>query len=160
LSKPQISFAKKLKIMRKYTAVFTDKKRNFIKDSYYAEDHKEAIASAQKYEAWPNVVIFDDTHTFIQGYGDIIYLNGTIIEMNGGWQTNPEKVFFLEPMSQYDSARIILNRAAKLIHHKEPSITGRPSRIKYFNELGFELQRLASKCVKEAESHDERCWLF
>ena len=27
--------------MRKYTAVFTDKKRNFIKTSYYAEDHDE-----------------------------------------------------------------------------------------------------------------------
>ena len=146
--------------MRKYTAVFTDKKRNFIKTSYQAEDHKEAIKKAQKYEAWPNVVIFDDTHTFIQGYGDIIYMNGTVIEMSGAWQTDPSEVIFLEPMSQYDSVRIILNRAAKLIHHKEPAITGRPSRIKFFSELGFELQRLASKCVKEAEAHDERCWFL
>ena len=146
--------------MRKYTAVFTDKKRNFIKTSYQAEGHKEAIASAQKYDAWPNVVIFDDTYTFIQGYGDIIYLNGTIIEMSGTWEPNLEKASYLETLSQYDSVRIVLNRAAKLIHHKEPSITGRPSRIKYFNEIGFELQRLASKCIKEAEDLDERCWIF
>ena len=106
------------------------------------------------------MVIFDDTYTFIQGYGDIIYLNGAVIEMSGAWQTNLEKASYLATLSQYDSVRIVLNRAAKLIHHKEPSITGRPSRIKYFNEMGFELQRLASKCIKEAEDHDERCWIF
>ena len=87
-------------------------------------------------------------------------MNGTIIEMGGTWEPNLAKASYLETLSQYDSVRIVLNRAAKLIHHKEPSITGRPSRIKYFNEVGFELQRLASKCIKEAESHDERCWIF
>ena len=55
--------------MRKYTAIFTNKRKEVIKHFYEAKGHKEALEEAKKLEGWPNVVITDETHTGVPGYG-------------------------------------------------------------------------------------------
>ena len=55
--------------MRKYTAIYTSKRKQLIKQTFEAKGTEAAINHAKSFDAWPNVVIFDDTYAEIQSYG-------------------------------------------------------------------------------------------
>lgn len=140
--------------MRKYTAVFTDKTRNFIKESYNAEGHKEAIASAQKYEAWPNVVIFDDTFSKIPGYGEMIYMNGQIIKRDC------DGPYLTESLSVYDALRTDLAYLSGHLYNKINPLADKPSLVQFVKDICVQINMLSSACKREAAKNNEPCrWL-
>ena len=152
------------KIMRKYTAIFTNKRKEVIKHFYEAKGHKEALEEAKKLEGWPNVVITDETHTGVPGYGygNMIYMNGIILENSGGFdtQSNGKIDILFERLSAYDAVTAHLRYAAVRIGHIVHPITDKPSKVKFIHGISFELNKLVSNCRREAEERDEPCWFM
>ena len=150
------------KIMRKYTAIFTNKRKEVVKHFYAAKGHKAALEEAKKLEGWPNVVITDETHTSVPGYGygNMIYMNGIILENSGGYdtQSNGNIDTLFERLSAYDAATAHLRYASIRISHIVHPIKDKPSKVKFRHEIAYEINKLASKCRREAEERDEPCW--
>lgn len=150
------------KIMRKYTAIFTNKRKEVVKHFYAAKGHKAALEEAKKLEGWPNVVITDEAHTSVPGYGygNMIYMNGIILENSGGYdtQSNGNIDTLFERLSAYDAATAHLRYASIRISHIVHPIKDKPSKVKFIHEIAYEINKLASKCRREAEERDEPCW--
>lgn len=148
--------------MRQYTATYTNKAKQVVQHKYKADGHKDALAKAKSFDAWPNVVITDDTYTVIPGYGERIYINGIIVDNGNGFLlSRPNKIEALvESHSAYDAAITTLRRAAEEIFHKVDSFTERPSKVKFFKDLGVAIQKLEFLCKEEAAKNDEPCrWI-
>lgn len=135
--------------MRNYTAIYTDKQ--LVKTSYQAEGPEEAIAHAKRFSAWPNVVITDDTYTIIPGLGEMIYMNGEIVKRT------VDAKYLMPSKSVYDAARTTIDYTCRRIYHIVSAVSGKPSQVKFFKELGLKIQRLEQDCIKEAELRDEPC---
>ena len=134
---------------RRYTALFSNR-NGVIKEQYLASGPKEAIEYARKFSAWPNVVITDDTFTYIPGLGEMIYMNGEIVKRccDGEYLTPSRSV--------YDAARTTISYTVRRLYHMVPS-SGKPSQVKFFTKIGLTIQRLEYDCQKEAERMDEPC---
>ena len=141
--------------MRKYTAVYTPKKcKEAICQSYEAHDPKDAIEKAQKFDAWPNVVIYDDTYSAIPSYGEMIYLNGQIIKRSF------DGYYLLESLCLYDAIRTDLSYVSLRISNKISAITGKPGTVQFVKDICVALNKLSSLCQAEAAKNDEPCrWL-
>ena len=112
---------------------------------------KEAIEYARRFSAWPNVVITDDTFTYIPGLGEMIYMNGEIVKRccDGEYLTPSRSV--------YDAARTTISYTVRRLYHMVPTSTGKPSQVKFFTKIGLTIQRLQYDCQMEAERMDEPC---
>ena len=134
---------------RRYTALFSNR-NGVVKEQYLAGGPKEAIEYARKFSAWPNVVITDDTFTYIPGLGEMIYMNGEIVKRccDGEYLTPSRSV--------YDAARTTISYTVRRLYHMVPS-SGKPSQVKFFTQIGLTIQRLGYDCQKEAERMDEPC---
>lgn len=134
---------------RHYTALFSNRS-GVVKEQYVASGPKEAIDYAKRFSAWPNVVITDDTYTYIPGLGEMIYMNGEIVKRCCDGD-------YLEPSrSVYDAARTTISYAIRRLYHMVPS-SGKPSQVKFFTQIGLTIQKLGYDCQKEAERMDEPC---
>ena len=104
--------------MRKYTALYTPKEsKEAILQGYEAKDPKDAIEKAQKFDAWPNVAIYDDTYSAIPSYGEMIYLNGKIIKRSF------DGPYLLKSLCRYDAIRTDLSYVSLRISNKILTIT-------------------------------------
>ena len=140
--------------MRKYTAIYTDKNKQVAKHAFEAKDHEAAINQAKSFETWPNVVIFDDTYAEIQGYGEMIYMNGQIIKRSF------DGSYLMESLSIYDAIRTDLSYTSCRISNKISAITGKPSIVQFVKDICVALNKLSSLCKAEAAKNDEPCrWL-
>lgn len=140
--------------MRKYTAIYTGKNKQMTKYVFEAKDAEAAISQAKSFETWPNVVIFDDTYAEIQGYGEMIYMNGQIIKRSF------DGPYLMESLSIYDAIRTDLSYTSCRISNKISAITGKPSIVQFVKGICVTLNRLSSLCKAEAAKNDEPCrWL-
>ena len=140
--------------MRKYTAIYTNKNKQVTKHAFEAKDHEAAINQAKSFETWPNVVIFDDTYAEIQGYGEMIYMNGQIIKRSF------DGSYLMESLSIYDAIRTDLSYTSCRISNKISAITGKPSIVQFVKDICVALNKLSSLCKAEAAKNDEPCrWL-
>ena len=141
--------------MRKYTAVYTPKKsKEAILHKYEAHNPKDAIEKAQKFDAWPNVAIYDDTYSAIPSYGEMIYLNGKIIKRSF------DGPYLLKSLCIYDAIRTDLSYVSLRISNKILTITERPKTVQFVKDICVSINKLSSLCQKEAELNNEPCrWL-
>ena len=141
--------------MRKYTALYTPKKsKEAIMQGYEAKDPKDAIEKAQKFDAWPNVAIYDDTYSAIPSYGEMIYLNGKIIKRSF------DGPYLLKSLCIYDAIRTDLSYVSFRISNKILTITERPKTVQFVKDICVSINKLSSLCQKEAELNNEPCrWL-
>lgn len=136
--------------LRHYTALFSNR-YGVVKEQYDARGPKEAIEYARRFSAWPNVVITDDTFTYIPGLGEMIYMNGEIVKRccDGEYLTPSRSV--------YDAARTTISYTVRRLYHMVPTSTGKPSQVKFFTKIGLTIQKLGYDCQMEAERMDEPC---
>ena len=141
--------------MRKYTALYTPKKsKEAILQMYEAKNPKDAIEKAQKFDAWPNVAIYDDTYSAIPSYGEMIYLNGKIIKRSF------DGPYLLESLCIYDAIRTDLSYVSLRISNKILTITERPKTVQFVKDICVSINKLSYLCQKEAELNNEPCrWL-
>ena len=140
--------------MRKYTAIYTSKRKQLIKQTFEAKGTEAAINHAKSFEAWPNVVIFDDTYAEIQSYGEMIYMNGQIIKRSF------DGSYLMESLSIYDAIRTDLSYTSRRISNKISAITGKPSTVQFVKDICVALNKLSSLCQAEAAKNNEPCrWL-
>ena len=140
--------------MRKYTAIYTSKRKQLIKQTFEAKGTEAAINHAKSFDAWPNVVIFDDTYAEIQGYGEMIYMNGQIIKRSF------DGSYLMESLSIYDAIRTDLSYTSRRISNKISAITGKPSTVQFVKDICVALNKLSSLCQAEAAKNNEPCrWL-
>ena len=140
--------------MRKYTAIYTSKRKQLIKQTFEAKGTEAAISHAKSFEAWPNVVIFDDTYAEIQGYGEMIYMNGQIIKRSF------DGSYLMESLSIYDAIRTDLSYTSRRVSNKISAITGKPSTVQFVKDICVALNKLSSLCQAEAAKNNEPCrWL-
>ena len=140
--------------MRKYTAIYTSKRKQLIKQTFEAIDPENAISHAKSFDAWPNVVIFDDTYAEIQSYGEMIYMNGQIIKRSF------DGSYLMESLSIYDAIRTDLSYTSRRVSNKISAITGKPSTVQFVKDICVALNKLSSLCQAEAAKNNEPCrWL-
>ena len=140
--------------MRKYTAIYTSKRKQLIKQTFEAKGTEAAINHAKSFDAWPNVVIFDDTYAEIQGYGEMIYMNGQIIKRSF------DGSYLMESLSIYDAIRTDLSYTSRRVSNKISAITGKPSTVQFVKDICVALNKLSSLCQAEAAKNNEPCrWL-
>jgi hypothetical protein len=140
--------------MRKYTAIYTSKRKQLIKQTFEAKGTEAAINHAKSFDAWPNVVIFDDTYAEIQGYGEMIYMNGQIIKRSF------DGPYLMESLSIYDAIRTDLSYTSRRVSNKISAITGKPSTVQFVKDICVALNKLSSLCQAEAAKNNEPCrWL-
>lgn len=140
--------------MRKYTAIYTSKRKQLIKQTFEAKGTEAAINHAKSFDAWPNVVIFDDTYAEIQSYGEMIYMNGQIIKRSF------DGSYLMESLSIYDAIRTDLSYTSRRISNKISAITGKPSTVQFVKDICVALNKLSSLCQAEATKNNEPCrWL-
>ena len=140
--------------MRKYTAIYTGKNKQMTKHAFEAKDPEAAINQAKSFETWPNVVIFDDTYSEIQGYGEMIYMNGQIIKRSF------DGSYLMKSLSIYDAIRTDLSYTSCRVSNKISAITGKPSTVQFVKDICVALNKLSSLCKAEAAKNDEPCrWL-
>ena len=140
--------------MRKYTAIYTSKRKQLIKQTFEAIAPENAISHTKSFEAWPNVVIFDDTYAEIQGYGEMIYMNGQIIKRSF------DGSYLMESLSIYDAIRTDLSYTSRRVSNKISAITGKPSTVQFVKDICVALNKLSSLCQAEAAKNNEPCrWL-
>ena len=140
--------------MRKYTAIYTSKRKQLIKQTFEAKGTEAAINHAKSFDAWPNVVIFDDTYAEIQSYGEMIYMNGQIIKRSF------DGSYLMESLSIYDAIRTDLSYTSRRVSNKISAITGKPSTVQFVKDICVALNKLSSLCQAEAAKNNEPCrWL-
>ena len=140
--------------MRKYTAIYTSKRKQLIKQTFEAKGTEAAINHAKSFDAWPNVVIFDDTYAGIQSYGEMIYMNGQIIKRSF------DGSYLMESLSIYDAIRTDLSYTSRRVSNKISAITGKPSTVQFVKDICVALNKLSSLCQAEAAKNNEPCrWL-
>ena len=140
--------------MRKYTAIYTSKRKQLIKQTFEAKGPEAAISYAKSFDAWPNVVIFDDTYAEMQSYGEMICMNGQIIKRSF------DGPYLMESLSIYDAIRTDLSYTSCRISNKISAITGKPSTVQFVKDICVALNKLSSLCQAEAAKNNEPCrWL-
>lgn len=140
--------------MRKYTAIFTNKRKEFIKYSYQAKDPENAIEMAKSLDAWPNVVIYDDSYSAIPTYGEMIYMNGKIVKRGC------DGPYLQKSLSIYDAMRTELSYVSNRIYNKIQPLTEKPNVTQFVKDVCVEINKLNSLCKDQALKNNEPCrWL-
>ena len=140
--------------MRKYTAIYTGKNKQVTKRAFEAKNPEDAISQAKSFEAWPNVVIFDDTFSNIQGWGEMIYMNGLITKRGC------DGPYLAKSLSIYDAMRTELSYVANRLYNKIQPLTEKPNVTQFIKDVCIEINKLNSLCKAEAAKNNEPCrWL-
>ena len=140
--------------MRNYTAIYTGKNKKVNTHRFDAESPEVAINRAKSFDAWPNVVIFDDTFSKIPGYGEMIYMNGQIIKRGC------DGPYLTESLSVYDALRTDLAYLSRHLYSKINPLADKPNLVQFVKDICVQINMLSSTCKEEAAKNNEPCrWL-